>query len=209
MRRVNLNRILIIRCVERGEFVFIFKFLEQNSNEIQLDFSLARLPIGRGVRARRYKLTNTSMTTTGAHGQSPSNQNEINNNSNSMNVENNNDQDSCSVSDEENTSEYGQSPPVEVDQFPQEDNRRTTDKGTASLVSSMESDNILNNNNNNTNITTNELPDRSDVDDDTSGAYYNALTDSTGMIGSGTGLQRDTNDNEVGAEVRPQQVQVK
>lgn len=145
------------------------------------------------------------MTTACALQAAHSSQNEINNNSNSLNAENNND----SVSDEENTSEYGHSPPVEpsaIHSYPQllsaADNCINNNQNETvppSLVSSIDSDNILNNNTS----STNDVPDRSDVDDDTSGAYYNALADTSSISGP---VQRDSNDNHVQG-VR--QVQVK
>lgn len=129
--------------------------------------SLARLPIGRGVRARRYKMTTTSMTTgSNGNGQSPSNQNEINNNSRALNAENNN-EDSVSLSDEENTSEYGQSPGLDQLQNPLNEISNLSGDGVAEeelsnrlnnnskknssskvgvLASSTDSENILNNN---------------------------------------------------------------
>lgn len=201
---MNLNRIPIIRYVEKGKsrgFDIGFRIVILIFLLLLSLCSLARLPIGRGVRARRYKLTTTSMTTpasaasSSGHGQPQCSPTEINNNSSALNVENNNDRDSFScASDEENTSEYGQSPPVELSsampKYPSSDQQLTnrlnnnTDQIPSSLVSSTESDNILNNNNT-------DAPDATRSDDDTSGAYY--MADSTGSLQ----IQRDDNDNQV------------
>lgn len=146
--------------------------------------------------------TPASAASSSGHGQPQSSPTEINNNSSALNIENNNDRDTFScASDEENTSEYGQSPPVELSsampKYPSSDQQLTnrlnnnTDQIPSSLVSSTESENILNNNNNT------DAPDATRSDDDTSGAYY--MADSTGSLQ----IQRDDNDNQV------QQVHVK
>lgn len=100
--------------------------------------------------------------TTGVHGQPPplapsqNNQNEINNNSSCLNVENNNG-DSFSLSDEENTSEYGQSPPegkvidrhlsiASSDSAVTRELKNRLNNNNSTMASSAESDNILNNN---------------------------------------------------------------
>lgn len=159
--------------------------------------------------------------TTAGQPQNNNGQIEINNNNgNALDLDenNDNDQDSFSVSDEEeNTSEYGHSPPggpSAISNYPNqmtgssaeaEDNRNNNtshpnnETVPPSLVSSMESeDNILNNND--------VLVDRSEADEDTSSAYYNALGDSTASTHGVIMVQKDSNDNQV--DVR-QQVQVK
>lgn len=194
-----------------------------------LSSSAARLPIGRGVRARRYKLTATSMTT-GPQSATTTSQTEINNNSNSLNAENNNNNvsDEDDYDDEENTSEYGTSMGTEQlrnahdfsnmsssETAKELSNRlnnnnnnsesccsKTNATGLDVLASSTDSDNILNNNN--VYEEGDQLQEEVSGDDNVVRVVNNqGAADQTG-----TGVQKDSNHNQVVVVVVPQPLNV-
>lgn len=85
----------------------------------------------------------------GGHGHPQSSQAEINNNSNSQNAENNNNNFAVSdYDDEENTSEYGQSPGTEQLRNPLHDFSNLSGSGSSETAKEQELSNRLNNNSN-------------------------------------------------------------